>query len=391
MLSVKQWRFWLLITALVIGTASLLYTNFLIDQLAQKEKERVELWAESVQALYIADDSDFINFLFNNVIEKTNFAIILTDSNDKIKSYKGLDTTKTLYKNQEIERKKIYDSLYFYDQLDIMKSQHEPLIYQSENGEKEKIYYRDSSLLVQLRAYPYVQLFVVIVFFVSAYFAFRSATRSEQNKVWVGMAKETAHQFGTPISSLMAWIENLKLKLGEEDPYLLEMQKDLKRLELITERFSKIGSNPDLQQVNLKEVLENSVEYMRKRTSSKIQYALESDDVIVKLNVPLFEWVIENLCKNAINAIEKEGQIHIKAKHRRKRIEIDVSDTGKGIPKNKWKEVFKPGYTTRKRGWGLGLTLVKRIVENYHDGEIFVKESTINQGTTFRITIKTYA
>jgi signal transduction histidine kinase len=254
-------------------------------------------------------------------------------------------------------------------------------------GEKQYIYYKDSSILSQLKLYPWLQFTIISIFLLASYLAFSTSRRAEQNRVWVGMAKETAHQLGTPISSLLAWLEYLKEKYKDSDAETLsEIEHDIQRLELVADRFSKIGSAPQLQDENVMEVIRNGIAYIQKRSPSRIQYSLEGDETLTaKINISLFDWVIENLCKNAVNAIGTEGKINIHVKAIKNKIVIDISDTGVGIPKSKFQTVFEPGYTTRKRGWGLGLSLVKRIIENYHFGQIFVKESTIGKGSTFRI------
>ena len=250
------------------------------------------------------------------------------------------------------------------------------------------IYYKDSILLTQLLYYPYIQLSIILIFILIAYYAFDSSRKSEQNQVWVGMSKETAHQLGTPISSLLAMIELLKLKNTE--PQLIdEINKDVKRLEKITERFSKIGATPKLENNNITETLTNSINYIKTRSSKKIKFVFDkTDEIIIPHNIPLFEWVIENLCKNSIDAMNGEGEIKITVTDNYQHIYIDICDTGKGVPKSKFKAVFNPGYTTKKRGWGLGLSLTKRIIENYHKGKIFIKSSEINKGTCFRIVLK---
>jgi len=252
------------------------------------------------------------------------------------------------------------------------------------------VYYEDSIILTQLTYYPYIQLAVIFLFILVAYIAFSASRRAEQNQVWVGMAKETAHQLGTPISSLMAWIELLKLQKIDKE-ILVEVTKDIKRLEIVTERFSKIGSDTPLVPVNIVEILNNAINYMQSRTSSKIKFIRNFSDfneLMVPLNPALFEWVIENLCKNAIDAMEGSGTIEVSLYDQMQIIFIDFKDTGRGIPKSKYKTVFQPGFTTKKRGWGLGLSLSKRIIEVYHNGKIFVKSSEMNIGTTFRITLK---
>ena len=251
------------------------------------------------------------------------------------------------------------------------------------------IYYQNSELLTQLKFYPVIQFFVIALFMLVAYFLFNFSRRAEQNQVWVGMSKETAHQLGTPLSSLMAWMEMLKIK-GIDEETLLEIGKDIKRLEVITERFSKIGSIPELTPNDLENILKESIAYMRLRTSKKINIQLHNltenqSSVTVNLNVPLFDWVIENLFRNAIDAMEGAGKLDVNYEIKGKWIQIDVIDTGKGIPKSKLKTIFEPGYTSKKRGWGLGLSLTKRIIENYHKGKIFVRKSDLGKGTTFRI------
>ncbi len=259
-------------------------------------------------------------------------------------------------------------------------------------GTKMLVYYKDSTTLTQLRYFPYIQLGVIALFLITAYVAFSSARKSEQDQVWVGMAKETAHQLGTPISSLMAWVELIKSRFdAEDDPLIAEMENDIKRLEVVTDRFSKIGSKPVLEDHVVFLVINNFVNYFKLRTSDKIIFNITGDEQVrAMLNVPLFDWVIENLLKNAANAISNEGSITVNIIENlaKEEVFIDVTDTGKGIQRSKFDAVFQPGYTTRKRGWGLGLSLTRRIIENYHSGEIFVKDSELGRGTTFRIILK---
>jgi two-component system, sporulation sensor kinase D len=272
-----------------------------------------------------------------------------------------------------------------------MKSQHEPIKINLPRG-YWLIYYKDSQLLTQLKFFPYVQLTVIAVFLLLAYTAFNSSRKSEQNQVWVGLAKETAHQLGTPISSLMAWIELIKDKFNaEEDPLVAEMENDVKRLEIVADRFSKIGSKPKLEEHFIYDTIEDFLNYFRIRVSNNITFEMTGNkDLVAGLNVPLFDWVIENLLKNAVNAIEGKGSIkvNIDTNKTKDQILIDITDTGKGIPRSKFATVFQPGYTTRKRGWGLGLSLTKRMVESYHNGRIFVRDSELGKGTTFRIILK---
>jgi two-component system, sporulation sensor kinase D len=257
-------------------------------------------------------------------------------------------------------------------------------------GEKDcTVFYKDSTLLIQLKYFPYVQFIIIGVFLLIAYLLFSTSRRSEQNQVWVGMARETAHQLGTPLSSLMAWVELLRLR-GIEEENLTEVTKDIKRLETITERFSKIGSEPRLERGEIVSLISNSIDYLKKRTSKKIDYVQKSssDEIFVPVNNYLFEWVIENLCKNAIDAMGGSGKIEIDIIEEAQQVLIDISDTGKGLPKSKFKTIFNPGYTSKKTGWGLGLTLSERIIENYHSGRIYVKSSVVGKGTTFRIILK---
>jgi two-component system, sporulation sensor kinase D len=386
--SKKRWKIGLLIFAGIIGVSSLVYTQILVKKLQIQEKEKIELRLEATKQLVKATDttdSQFIVFLFDYIINKNNTALIIADSNDVILQTRGLDSTKTL--NTEIEPNKKLDPEYFQNQLEEMKSQHEPIVYEVFPGEKQYIYYKDSSILTQLKIYPYLQLTIIAIFLIASYLAFSSSRKAEQNRVWVGMAKETAHQLGTPISSLLAWMDYLKEKYANQDQSSFnEMEHDIQRLELVADRFSKIGSMPQLNSENVLRVVEHGIEYIQKRSPARILYEVKGDPSIeAKLNPSLFDWVIENLCKNAANAIGTEGKISIFISKHKKKVYIDVSDTGVGIPKSKFETVFEPGYTTRKRGWGLGLSLVKRIIENYHYGQIFVKESTLGKGTTFRI------
>jgi anti-sigma regulatory factor (Ser/Thr protein kinase) len=318
-----------------------------------------------------------ISFVFEVIRNNTTVPVILTDMKDQIISYRNIDSVKA--RNPEFMR----------EELGRMKLQRKPIVIELYNGEKNFIYYKNSLLLTDLRFYPYFQLGVISLFLLVSYLAFSSSRRAEQNRVWIGMAKETAHQLGTPLSSLMAWIELMRLK-GVETNYMNEIEKDVDRLQIITQRFSKIGSVPDLKKTELKTALEQAVRYIQVRSSEKVKFKIIHDDesLQVDINVPLFEWVIENLLKNAIDAMNGEGRIALNTGHWKNQVYIDISDTGKGIAKSKFKTVFQPGYTTKSRGWGLGLTLVKRIIEEYHNGQIFVKQSEPGVGTTFRILLQ---
>ncbi len=395
----RQWNTLLLVFAAIIASGSLFYTNYLVKYIGKAEHTRAEVWARTMQQQLSSDDNDFLNYVFA-VRDSLSVPAIITDEKGGFISAKGLDSTKTFI---DIEEKKTvrgapaikYDLQYFKDELASMKAHHNPirLNIPSILGKSYwLVYYKDSKLLTQLKIFPYVQLLLIAVFLLVAYTGFNSSRKSEQNQVWVGLAKETAHQLGTPISSLMAWIELLKDKFNaENDPLLLEMDNDVKRLEIVADRFSKIGSKPILDVHVVYDVVKDYVDYFKVRVSNKIHFDLKGDiHLKAGLNTPLFDWVLENLLKNAVNAIEGTGQISIQimGSTSKKLIYIDVSDTGKGISRSKFLTVFRPGYTTRKRGWGLGLSLTKRMIENYHNGQIFVKDSEIGKGTTFRIILK---
>jgi two-component system, sporulation sensor kinase D len=386
----RRWKIFLLVFAIIIGTASVFYSDFFVKKMEREEKVQFELWVKGTEkSSEIFDDVRYADVL-NMIKESSKVPIILTDTTGtKIQAYLRLDSTKTNYANAESTAS--YDPAYFQRELRRMKKQHSPLRI-NYMGEKMLVYYKDSFILTQLRYFPYIQLGVIALFLITAYVAFSSSRKAEQDQVWVGMAKETAHQLGTPISSLMAWIELIKSRFNaENDPMIAEMENDIKRLEVITDRFSKIGSKPILEDHVVYLVINNFIDYFRLRTSDKIVFKITGDDQVrALLNVPLFDWVTENLLKNAANAISNEGTITVNIiEHLAKEeVFIDISDTGMGIPRSKFDAVFQPGYTTRKRGWGLGLSLTKRIVQNYHSGQIFVKESELGKGTTFRIVLK---
>ncbi|WP_118193861.1 sensor histidine kinase [Albibacterium indicum] len=391
----QRWKFALLFFAALIAATSLFYTNYLVKNLSEAERTKAEVWAMSTRNIFNMPDinDEFTTFIYA-VRDSLSMPAIIADSQDSIIYWKGLDTART---NIHIESEMImegmsvpkYDPEYFRDQLEIMKEQHPPIIVELYNGESWYIYYKDSRLLTQLRIFPYIQLSLIAVFLVIAYTVFNSIRKSEQNQVWLGMAKEAAHQLGTPISSLMAWVELIKSKFNaDKDPLIEEMETDVKRLEIVADRFSKIGSKPVLEPHNLYDVAKNFVDYFKIRISQKIEFEVKGDrDVEAMLNVPLFDWVLENILKNAANAIESSGKIELEIIENiaKEQIFIDISDTGKGIPRSQFDAVFQPGYTTRKRGWGLGLSLTKRMVENYHKGHIFIKDSEVGKGTTFRI------
>lgn len=393
----RRWKYSLMAFAAVIVCGSLFYTNYLVKNIARSERTRANVWAMSMKQVLASDDNDFLQYVFA-VRDSSIVPAIITDEKGEMISSKGLDPKKSFYKIDDVGTKGkrlVYDPEYFKHELAIMKAQHpEPIKMPVPIGSKGYwlVYYQDSPLLTQLKFFPYVQLSVIAIFLLVAYTAFSSSRRSEQNQVWVGLAKETAHQLGTPISSLMAWIELLKEKFNaEEDPLIAEMENDVKRLEIVADRFSKIGSKPQLEMQPVYAVVNDFVDYFKVRVSNKINFEVSGNkELLAGLNIPLFDWVIENLLKNAVNAIDGAGSItvDIAGNKAKKQIYIDITDTGKGIPRSKFATVFQPGYTTRKRGWGLGLSLTKRIVENYHNGQIFVRDSELGKGTVFRIILK---
>lgn len=372
----QTWKRLLFVTAALIGISSLVYTDRLVKQLAQEEENKVKLWAKATELLAnSADENIDISFVFEVIRDNETVPVILTDQNETIISVRNLDSLQSL------------DTTYVKEQLALMKKEHTPIEVGLVAGEKNLIFYRNSKLYYSLKYYPYVQLGVISLFIFVSYIAFSTSRKAEQNQVWVGMAKETAHQLGTPISSLLAWMEHLRAK-GVDEQTLTDIGQDLKRLETITERFSKIGATPKLELNNISQVMEESVNYMKLRSSKKVVYHFNkgnTEEVNVPMNIPLFEWVIENLCRNSIDAMNGAGTITINMEAKEGQVIIDVSDTGKGMPKSKFKTVFEPGFTTKQRGWGLGLSLTKRIIENYHSGKIFVKNSVVDKGTTFRI------
>ena len=384
----QRWKAILIVAAIIIGVATTWYTNVLVQELAQEEKNKIETWAKATEYLATPDlqgrqnDSFFVDIIQKN----QTIPIITVDEEGKIIGVRNLRPVDGL----RLDSLSTKDLKYLDRQLAIMKDKNEPIVIYMPDEKKQYLYYKDSVVLVRIQYFPLFQLAVIFLFILVAYFAFSTSRRAEQNQVWVGMSKETAHQLGTPISSLMAWLELLKMK--ETDLRLLsEVEKDVHRLETIADRFSKIGSAPVLMPENLLLVLNHSVRYLENRSSDKIVFDLQFgdfDELIVPLNMALFEWVVENICKNAIDAMDGVGKIEIAVRDQGQVVYVDITDSGKGVPKNNYKVIFQPGYTTKPRGWGLGLSLVKRIIENYHSGKIFVKNSELNKGSTFRIVLK---
>ena len=390
----QKWKFFLFLFAALIAAASLLYSNYLVKSLSKSERTKAQVWAMSTKSVVSMPDVDdqFISFIYS-VRDSLNLPAIITNERGHIIFWRGLDSTKTNIppEAEDSTSQQTYDPIYFEKQLAKMKKAHPPISISLDTKEKWFVYYRDSEALRQLRIFPYVQMTLIAIFLIIAYTVFNSIRDSEQNLVWVGMAKEAAHQLGTPISSLMGWLELARVTYEPEDDTLLnEMERDVKRLEIVADRFSKIGSTPSLTNQSVYNIISDYVNYFKIRTSKRINFELLGDEhVEAMLNVQVFDWIVENLLKNAVNAIEGEGKITINISENiaKEEIFIDISDTGKGIPRSNWENIFQPGFTTRKRGWGLGLSLTKRMVY-YHKGQIFVKESEIGKGTTFRIILK---
>lgn len=378
---IRNIRLILIVIAIVIAILSLVTSNILISDLQKEESNNMEVWAEAMRSYNQADETTDLNLVLKVINGNNTIPVIVLDSNGNIQAVRNLGKS---FKDET-------DSL---QQIKVMaqnmKSVNKPFIINLEGYDDYiEVCYDESLMLKRLAAYPYIQLTVVIIFVLIALFALFSTMKAEQNKLWVGLSKETAHQLGTPISSLMAWVEVIK-ETHPDDELLPEMEKDVKRLQLIAERFSKIGSIPQPTPVNIVNVINRVVDYMDRRTSSKVTITTDipTDDIKVSMVEPLFEWVLENLCKNAVDAMDGTGHINIKLIPADTDLYIDVADTGKGMPKSHFKSVFKPGFTTKSRGWGLGLSLAKRIIEEYHKGRIYVKESEIGSGATFRIEMK---
>jgi len=370
----QQWKLILFFSAVLIGVGSLWYTNRLVNQIEITERQKMELWAEAVKITNQADFNADLAFPFSVIESNTHIPVILTDSAWNILGHKNLDSLKS------------QDPAYMQRQLDQAMLENESLEINLGSDEKQYLHYRDSILLRTLIFFPYVQLGVIVLFILVSFFAFNISMKAEQNEVWTGMSKETAHQLGTPISSLMGWLEILKQSKVDQST-VNELEKDASRLEKISDRFSKIGSKPTLKDTDLSSILTDSLDYIRNRGPANIKYLLDLPEgtIRTRLNNTLFEWVIENLCKNATDAIGDNGRVILHAVETDNHVIIDVEDTGKGIAKSKFKTIFKPGYTTKRRGWGLGLSLSKRIVEVYHHGKIFVLSSDPGESTIIRI------
>lgn len=367
-------KYVLFMVAVLIGVGSLYYTNKMVDKLANEERKKVERWAEATSLIVNSDPTgENILFLVEIIQDNETIPVLVVDENDSIIYNRNIDSLRM--QNPKFARK----------QLLKMKENSVPIEIDLGNS-KQYLYYDRSIILTNLSYYPLVQLGVIVLFILVAYFAFSSSRKAEQNQVWVGLSKETAHQLGTPISSLLAWKEIIK-STSTDEQMVAELEKDVERLEKITERFSKIGSKPKLSEEDLNPVINSTVSYLTPRTSDRVEFRVSLPDqpVVIPINAPLFEWVLENICKNAMDAIEGKGYVSIHVIDNIKYVFVDIEDNGKGIQRSKVKTIFKPGYTTKDRGWGLGLSLTKRIVEEYHGGKIFVADSEPGKGTTIRI------
>ena len=392
---IRQVKIILVVVAIVIAVASLLVSHLLVKDLQREERNKMEIWAEALNALNNADEDTDLSLVLNVIQGNNTIPVIVMDSDGVVSDYRNIEIKAKTASDSDAYVSRYGKRMYINgDFIKIYLTESDSLVTDSLELSKESrpytlVCYDESNLLKRLAQYPYWQLGIVMIFVVVAIFALLASKRAEQNKVWVGLSKETAHQLGTPISSLMAWVEILKENYPD-DELIPEMDKDVKRLELVAERFSKIGSLPEPVDASMNQVLMHVVDYMNRRTSKKVDIVshLPEGEVIVRMNAQLFEWVIENLCKNAVDAMEGKGRIDMTLIDEGSRVVVEVSDNGKGIRKKDIKNVFTPGFTTKKRGWGLGLSLAKRIVEEYHKGKIFVKESEMGVGTTFRIEIQ---
>lgn len=375
----QRLKYLFILIATLIAIVSVFVSDKLVKSLAQEERQMVEIWAEAQRMIATETNGSNMALILKILESNTTIPVLWCNEKDSVIAEKNIDLPE---KDSD---------LFLKNKVRELKSKNPPILIDMQDGTFQYLYYDDSIILKRLLIYPYAQLTVVFIFILIAFLALASTKKAEQNKVWVGLSKETAHQLGTPISSLIAWVEYLRTK--EIDPSLLgEMEKDVKRLEMIAERFSKIGSNPDPTPVNISNSIRTALNYMETRISAKVKIYthLPDNPVLVLMNDSLFAWVIENLTKNAVDAMEGQGEITFQVEERDKTVRIDITDSGKGIPKSKYKTVFNPGYTTKKRGWGLGLSLVKRIIESYHGGKIFVKNSEVGKGTTFRIELRKY-
>lgn len=375
---IKQVKIILVLLAVIIAILSLWVSHFLVRDLSREEEQKMEVWAEAMRSLNNASEQTDLSLVLTVINGNNTIPIIVLDNWGNVQTYRNIKVPAS-----------VDTTRYLSDIANSMRIGKQPIRLLLDDEEYIDICYDESLLLKRLASYPYVQLGVVSIFVVVAIFALLSSKKAEQNKVWVGLSKETAHQLGTPISSLMAWTEILRDKYKDDD-LIPEMSKDVLRLQVVADRFSKIGSMPALKEENLNDVLEKVVQYIERRASSKVRIVRDfpTIPITVKISAALFEWVIENLCKNAIDAMNGQGILTLRIIDEPSYVSVEVEDTGKGISKANFKTVFNPGYTTKTRGWGLGLSLAKRIVEEYHKGSVYVKYSEVDKGTVFCVELK---
>lgn len=380
-----RWKWLFFVAAVGIAVSSVIYTNRFISDLKVQERNHIKLWALAYRDISSPTGDANINLALEVIRSNSNIPAILTDQAKMPIDFIHVDSSKIFnFKQNCIDTSKAIKI------IEKMSLVHDPIQIVMGKDTYNYIYYDNSTLLKAIEVFPLLQLAVIGIFLWLAYYAFMASRKYEQDFLWVGMAKETAHQLGTPISSLMAWLEVLRLDATTNmNETLNEVKTDIQRLELITERFSKIGSTPQLEPIDVRNVIEETLAYLKLRVSSKVEFQvhLPNDEVWVQLNAPLFQWVIENIVKNAVDAMEAQGVIQFHLVETPRRIYFDITDSGKGIPMSQFKTIFNPGITSKKRGWGLGLSLVKRIVDNYHNGKVYVKSSEIGKGTTFRISL----
>jgi signal transduction histidine kinase len=379
--SLFNWRTVLAVIAIAIVTGTVFYSNHLAKKIAAEETTKIKLWAEATRDIANPNITE-INLASSVSAENSkDIPMILVNEKDSIMDHRNLDSS--VIAN---------DKLYLTDKLDEFKKLHNPVVWQNplDSMQINKVYYGESDLLKQVRYYPLVQLFIVALFIIITLIAISTRNKSTQNQVWAGMAKETAHQMGTPLTSLQGWVEMLRETPGMEK-IVPEMSKDVDRLKLVSDRFGKIGSTPQLELNDIIVQVQDMVSYIKRRSPESVAFNIDTNgetEIKAMVNGPLFDWVIENLLKNALDAMEGKGILNINIKNETTQVTVDVTDSGKGISKQNIRNVFKPGFTTKKRGWGLGLTLCKRIIEQYHNGELFVKQSEPGKGTTFRIVLR---
>ena len=376
-----SWRILLAFIAILIVTGTIFYSKYLANKIARDEKQKAQEWVEASTSILNPNTSEDTRLALKIIRDNNDIPIIWTNEKDSIIDHRNLDSMKVVSRTNYVE-----------DKLKTLKAINDPIIWKDplDSTRINKYYYGHTRLLNEVQYYPLVQLLIVGLFIIVTIFALRSRYRAVQNQVWAGMAKETAHQLGTPVSSLEGWVEMLKQN-AENEKIVRELEKDVDRLRLVSDRFGKIGSKPQLEERDIVTQVSNMVEYIRKRAGDKVNFIITThgeNEIHAKISEPLFDWVIENLLKNALDAMEGRGSITIDIRNAADSVNIDVTDTGKGISKQNISRVFNPGFTTKKRGWGLGLSLSRRIIQQYHQGEIFVKSSEIGKGTTFRIVLK---